>query len=69
MFFGKFHIKSFQGDLKDLSTREIVMFVPLIFLALLLGVAPAYLLELINESVNLFITTVLDHGVKYLQIP
>jgi len=58
MFFGKFHIKIKYESLKDVGKREMLMFVPLIFAALLLGIFPDLLLDLINSSVNTIVNFV-----------
>ena len=39
-------------DLKDLTTREYIMFIPLIILIILLGVYPAPAIELMNSSLS-----------------
>ncbi len=56
MFFGPLHIKiSLPTTLKDLSKREYVMLIPLAFLTLLLGVFPHFVLDLINDTVIIFV--------------
>ncbi|MEP2774178.1 MAG: NADH-quinone oxidoreductase subunit M [Fulvivirga sp.] len=52
MFFGQFHLKTEVKSVTDLGKRELLMFIPLIILALLLGIFPSLLLDLINNSVN-----------------
>ena len=44
-----------QDKLIDLNKREWLMLVPLSLLALTFGIFPNLLLDLINDSVNLFV--------------
>ena len=63
MFFGKFHIKIKDKDvLPDLGKREVLMLIPLALFALLLGVMPSVVLDLVNSSVAVFVDIVLDPG-------
>lgn len=55
MFFGKFHLKTDVKTISDVGRRELLMFIPLIIFALLLGIFPNLLLDLINGSVNTII--------------
>ena len=56
MFFGKFWVKEsgWHAQLKDLTFREYLMFIPLGVLILWFGIFPATLLDLINHSVESF---------------
>ncbi|UII26501.1 NADH-quinone oxidoreductase subunit M [Fulvivirga maritima] len=64
MFFGKFFtkIEVSNDELTDLNTREYVMLVPLVILALLMGVFPSFLLDMINNSVTVFIDVISQYG-------
>jgi NADH-quinone oxidoreductase subunit M len=57
MFFGQLRVKeeSWLIKLKDLNAREILTLVPLAFFAILLGVMPSLVFNIINSSVNQFI--------------
>ena len=68
MFFGQFFTKGpVEADtLTDINKREYLMFIPLFVLALLLGIFPGLILELINQSVSLFVETVNSHEFKIL---
>ncbi|ADY52497.1 NADH dehydrogenase subunit M [Pseudopedobacter saltans DSM 12145] len=58
MFFGTLRLKeeSWLSALKDLNAREILTFTPLAILALVLGIMPSLVFDVINASVNQFIT-------------
>ncbi|MEL7001354.1 MAG: NADH-quinone oxidoreductase subunit M [Bacteroidota bacterium] len=64
MFFGKFNLKvDMHGkSMTDLSKREWLMFVPLVALALIFGIFPGLLIDLISPSVNAFIDFVGANG-------
>lgn len=49
-------------DLKDLTSREIFMFVPLIILIILLGIYPAPAIELMNSSLSQLVEFVNNGG-------
>ena len=68
MFFGKFFTKGpVEADtLIDINKREHLMFIPLFILALLLGIFPGLILDLINQSVALFVEAVNNHEFKTL---
>lgn len=55
MFLGKYYLKTEIKEMPDLTQREILMFLPLVVAALLLGIFPDLLLDMINGSVNSFI--------------
>lgn len=57
VFFGKFWVKdeSWKPMLKDLTTREYIMLVPLAVLSLLFGILPGILLDKIAPGVNDFV--------------
>lgn len=65
MFFGKFNLKIDKPELtlSDLTNREWVMFIPLAVIALLLGIFPSLLLDLISPSINAFVEFVNDRAV------
>ena len=69
MFFGEFWVfkSEWKQQLKDLTLREYVMFVPLIFLTLLLGVLPHFFLDVVGPSVGAFVEWVNTSGVFNLQ--
>ena len=58
MFFGKYWVKKaeWHEQLRDLSLREYLMFVPLILLIIVFGIFPATLFDLINVSVEHFVS-------------
>ncbi|MFD1631544.1 complex I subunit 4 family protein [Pseudopedobacter beijingensis] len=58
MFFGSLRLKeeSWYKALTDINVREILTFTPLAVLALLLGLMPSLVFDVINSSVNQFIT-------------
>ncbi|MEM9859200.1 MAG: NADH-quinone oxidoreductase subunit M [Bacteroidota bacterium] len=61
MFFGKYHVKRVEPKyLTDLNVRELIMFIPLAFFTLLLGIFPSALLDLINSSVATFVNTIIN---------
>lgn len=64
MFFGKFFVrnKDLEKNLTDLTIREFIMFIPLVVLALLFGIFPHFLLDLINTSVGVFVAFVQNTG-------
>ncbi|MEM6522865.1 MAG: NADH-quinone oxidoreductase subunit M [Bacteroidota bacterium] len=60
MFFGKYHVKRVSSDsIIDINKREFALFLPLIVFALMLGIFPSVLLDLINDSVVSFVNTIL----------
>jgi NADH-quinone oxidoreductase subunit M len=65
MFFGKYWVKdeSWHANLKDLTLREYLMFVPLIAMIIWFGIFPGTLLDLINGSVEGF-TSLMVQAVK-----
>lgn len=58
MFFGTLRLKeaAWYEALKDINTREVVTFIPLAVLSLVLGIMPFLVFDVINASVNQFIT-------------
>jgi NADH-quinone oxidoreductase subunit M len=60
MFFGSFTVRypHQKSALKDLYTREYLMFIPLLFLILLLGICPQLLLDLITDSASQLVARV-----------
>ncbi|MBL6445807.1 NADH-quinone oxidoreductase subunit M [Fulvivirga sp. 29W222] len=69
MFFGKFFTKGpvKEDMLSDLKPREYIMLIPLFVFALLLGIFPDILLNLINQSVTLFVDVIGNHGFQMLE--
>ena len=57
--FGDLIKQSLQG-IKDVSTRERVLFVPLVAGTLILGIYPSYVLDIIGPSVDALITNFND---------
>jgi NADH-quinone oxidoreductase subunit M len=57
MFFGKYWVReeSWSAKIVDLSFREWLMFLPLIFLIILFGVVPSIILDPMNETIQLFV--------------
>lgn len=69
MFYGKLHLK---GDidksvLVDMNRREWIMFIPLIVLAVLLGIFPHFILDLINASVETASGFIFETGLENLK--
>lgn len=62
VFFGRFslHCPHQQVMLKDLRTREYILFIPLLLIVLFLGVCPQLLLDLVVDSTNQLVTKI--HG-------
>lgn len=56
MFFGSYFVRkaSWEPNMKDLTTREMLMLVPLAILVLLLGVFPRLIMDYSNETINFF---------------
>ena len=69
MFFGKFFTKIKLGEsvLSDLNAREYLMLVPLVILALFMGIFPGFLLDIINQSVAVFTDLVTQHAAELVQ--
>lgn len=68
MFFGEksFKLAEWTTQLKDLTTIEWLVLVPLSLITLFIGVYPAYLFDMSNADVNVFINDVLSKGYQYL---
>lgn len=68
MFFGKFFTKGpvEAASLVDITKREYLMFIPLFILVMLFGIFPGLILELINQSVALFVEAVNNNEFKIL---
>lgn len=69
MYFGKFMVREEKWNTKlhDLTTREYVMFVPLILMMLILGIFPQLLLDFTNSSIEYFVHLVNEQGSNNLQ--
>jgi NADH-quinone oxidoreductase subunit M len=63
VFLGNFylHYPGWLAELKDLHTKEYILFIPLLLLIFLLGIYPQLLLDLITDSTNLLVTRI--HGI------
>lgn len=70
MFFGQYFISKPQWDrqLKDLDLREYIMLVPLALAALIFGIFPFLLLDMMNESVSSFVQFVNSVGKENLSL-
>jgi len=68
MFFGKFWVRSEDWSLPDLSTRELIMTVPLCILALLFGLFPGLILDLTNSTIIGFVEYVQTQGNLNIQM-
>ena len=70
VFFGSFslHHPSQPALLKDLDTREYILFVPLLLIIFLLGVWPQLLLDLITDSTNQLVTRIHGIGLENLDV-
>ena len=69
MFFGPFSLRypDWQSQLKDLTTREYILLVPLLLLLFLLGVYPQPLTDLIAVSAHQLVTRVHTVGLENLE--
>ena len=69
VFLGSFSVRhaSWQLALKDLNAREHILFIPLLFLVLLLGICPQVLLDLISESAHQLVTRIHTVGQENLK--
>jgi NADH-quinone oxidoreductase subunit M len=63
VFLGNFYLRypGWLAELKDLHTKEYILFIPLLLLIFLLGIYPQLLLDLITDSTNLLVTRI--HGI------
>lgn len=57
MYFGKYYIKPglITNPIEDISTKEILAFIPLLFFVLLLGIMPSLLTDIFNSSIARFL--------------
>ena len=68
MYFGPFHSKVSKSEVfYDLGRREYLMFIPLVVLSIILGVFPHFVLDLINDTVNVMVDLVTKQGVFTLK--
>ena len=67
MYFGKFWVRNFPGNLPDLDRREYLILIPLGILVLLLGIFPSLLIDVMNPAVNEIIRIVNEHGNELTQ--
>jgi NADH-quinone oxidoreductase subunit M len=70
VFFGRLYLQEskWHTALKDLTTREYILFVPLLLLIFLLGVCPQLLLALTTDSVDQLVTRVHTIGRENLEV-
>ncbi len=52
-----------KDHLHDLNLREVVMFVPLVFLVLLIGVQPSVVLSFVHETIESLLQTILSTAI------
>ena len=66
MFLGKYWVRksSWQSKMKDLDTREWLIFAPLILGIIALGIYPKAVLNTMNHSIELFISHVANFKIK-----
>jgi len=67
MYFGKFFVRNFKGELTDLTTREYLMLVPLGVMTIVLGLFPSLLIDTMNPAVNVMIQVVNEAGDQLLK--
>lgn len=68
MFFGKYWIKNEEWKLSDLTTREYLMFVPLMAMIFIFGIFPGIILDLSNETIMSFVEFVQEQGKQNLTL-
>lgn len=70
MFFGKFWTKEdlYWTKMKDINAREYLMLIPLVILAIVLGIFPSLYFDLITGSVGKFVEFVSEAGRENLTI-
>ena len=68
MFFGSYWVSDEKWQLSDLTTREYLMFVPLLALILLFGIFPGLILDLSNETIMGFVDYVNEQGKENLSL-
>ncbi|MCU0317956.1 MAG: NADH-quinone oxidoreductase subunit M [Amoebophilaceae bacterium] len=69
VFFGRLYLQdpNWHTTLKDLTTRECILFLPLLLLIFFLGVCPQLLLDLITDSVSQLVIRVHTVGKENLE--
>ncbi|WP_339815939.1 NADH-quinone oxidoreductase subunit M [uncultured Imperialibacter sp.] len=69
MFYGRLALREvgWKDMLTELTNREWLMFIPLIFIVLLLGIFPHFLLDLMNGSINQLKELVFENGNTIIQ--
>ncbi|CAD5272888.1 NADH-quinone oxidoreductase subunit M [Imperialibacter sp. EC-SDR9] len=69
MFYGRLALRevAWKDMLTELTNREWLMFIPLIFIVLLLGIFPHFLLDLMNGSINQLKELVFENGNTIIQ--
>lgn len=67
MFFGKFWTreKVWEQTMYDLTTRELIMLVPLAIMVVLLGIVPNLILDPVNNSLDFFVKAIFTQGQFY----
>lgn len=68
MFFGEFWLRNKSWSMHDLTSRELLMFIPLLLLTFLLGIFPGKILDLGNETIIGFVDYVKQQGQANLQL-
>lgn len=63
MFFGKYYIKPglISTPIKDISAKELLAFLPLLFFIILLGILPHLLTDIFNSSISKFLEKSIWH--------
>lgn len=68
MYFGPFHSKVSKPEVfTDMGKREYLMFIPLVFFAVILGIFPHFILDIINDTVNGMVDLVSRQGIITLK--
>jgi NADH-quinone oxidoreductase subunit M len=69
MFFGRLYVREagWIEKLGDLTSREYIMFIPLLLASLAFGIFPHLLLNVISHSVNRFVVMINENGLENLQ--
>ncbi|MGB3182695.1 MAG: NADH-quinone oxidoreductase subunit M [Cyclobacteriaceae bacterium] len=68
MFFGPFYLHNSQWQMPDLTAREWIMMTPLAVGALVLGIFPDLLINLMDHSVVRFQEVVMENGLENLNL-
>jgi len=70
MFFGKFWARNMihWTKLKDLDTRELIMFAPLVLITIVFGLFPGLFFDLVSPSASKFVELIIDAGKSNLDL-